>query len=122
MPAVNYLPDVLETTEAERLATVYLQSLEAQRKQFNGRATVRTLAPATTFVLADHGEHDADLSDVGEDAARFVVLNVVHTARNNINADATLKAERLSVVIVPVLPSMASRRSSAQRRSHRRIT
>jgi len=47
--------------EAQRLASVYLQSLESARKRFEGRATVRTLAPATTFVLADHAEHDSDL-------------------------------------------------------------
>ena len=81
--------------EAERLAAVHLQSLEAQRKQFAGRATVRTLAPATTFVLADHAEHDADLLGLGDDSARFVVLSVVHKARNNINADAKAGLQHL---------------------------
>lgn len=82
-------------TEAERLNSVYLQSLEAQRKQFTGRATVRTLAPATTFVLADHAEHAADLSLAGDDAARFVALNVVHKARNNLNANAKAGLQHL---------------------------
>ncbi|WP_052162384.1 type VI secretion system Vgr family protein [Aquabacterium sp. NJ1] len=81
--------------EAERLATVYLQSLQAQRKQFDGRATVRTLAPATTFTLLDHAEHDTDLLQGGDDAARFVVLGVVHAARNNMSADAKAGLQHL---------------------------
>jgi type VI secretion system secreted protein VgrG len=74
--------------EADRLAMVQLQSLQAQRKRFIGRGTVRTLAPATTFVLADHAEHDADIAQAGDDASRFVVLQLVHQARNNLRADA----------------------------------
>jgi len=81
--------------EAQRLASVYLQSLESARKRFDGRTTVRTLAPATTFVLADHAEHDSDLLSGGDDAARFAVLRVVHKARNNINADAKAGLQHL---------------------------
>ncbi|HEX5355141.1 MAG TPA: type VI secretion system Vgr family protein [Aquabacterium sp.] len=81
--------------EAQRLATVYLQSLEARRKQFEGRATVRTLAPATTFTLADHSEHDLDMLNLGGDASQFVVLNVVHRARNNMSADAKAGLQQL---------------------------
>ncbi|MBI2734854.1 MAG: type VI secretion system tip protein VgrG [Aquabacterium sp.] len=81
--------------EAERLALVHLQSLQARRKQFEGRATVRTLAPATTFTLLDHAEHDADLLHGGDDAALFVVLSVVHTARNNLSADAKAGLQHL---------------------------
>ncbi len=81
--------------EAERLATVQLQALHALRKQFSGRGTVRTLAPATTFVLADHAEHDADLLNLGDDAARFVALSVTHRARNNLSADAKAGLQHL---------------------------
>lgn len=81
--------------EAQRLATVYLQSLEARRKQFEGRGTVRTLAPATTFTLADHSEHDLDLLNLGGDTSQFVVLNVVHRARNNMSADAKAGVQQL---------------------------
>jgi hypothetical protein len=35
------------------------------------------------------------VSDVGEDATRFVVLNVVHTARDNNNADAKAGLQHL---------------------------
>lgn len=71
--------------EAQRLATTQMQALQARRKQFEGRGTVRTLAPATTFVLRDHHEHDLA---TGEDACRFAVLSVTHRARNNLSADA----------------------------------
>lgn len=59
------------------------QALQAQREQYSGQATVRTLAPATTFVLGDHAEHDADRLRAGDEAARFAVLRVTHRARNN---------------------------------------
>jgi type VI secretion system secreted protein VgrG len=81
--------------EAARLATVQLQSLEARRKQFRGQGTVRILAPATTFTLADHAEHDLDVSQSGDDAARFAVLSVVHQARNNLSADAQAGLQHL---------------------------
>jgi type VI secretion system secreted protein VgrG len=82
--------------EAERLAVIKLQSLQARRKAFHARGTVRTLAPATTFVLADHAEHDCDLLDGGDDdAARFAVLSVVHKARNNLGADAKAGLQHL---------------------------
>ncbi len=82
-------------SEAERLATVQLQALQAQRKQFSGKGTVRTLAPASTFVLADHAEHDADRTRAGDEAARFVALSATHRARNNLSADAKAGLQHL---------------------------
>lgn len=84
--------------EAQRLATVHLQALEARRKQFHGRGTVRTLAPATAFVLRDHFEHP--LSE-GDEAARFVVLSVTHQARNNLSADAQAGLQHLLGPVAP---------------------
>jgi len=81
--------------EAYRLATVQRQSLEARRKQFRGEGTVRTLAPATTFILADHAEHDTDIGSSSIDAARFAVLSVLHQARNNLSADAKAGLQHL---------------------------
>lgn len=69
---------------AERHARLRLEALEAERKQFEGAGTVRTLAPGTTFRLHDHPEH----SGLGGDD-EFVVLRVTHTARNNLAADPT---------------------------------
>jgi type VI secretion system secreted protein VgrG len=70
-----------ETPEqAERRTLVQLQGLQTLRKRFEGRATVRMLAPGSTFTLLDHAEHDANLA--GGDDASFVVLGVVHRARN----------------------------------------
>ena len=85
--------------EAQRLATVQLQALEARRKQFHGRGTVRTLAPATTFVLREHSDHDLA---AGEDAARFAVLSVTHQARNNISADAQAGLQHLLGQVSPL--------------------
>jgi len=83
-----------ETPEqAERRTLVQLQGLQTLRKRFEGRATVRTLAPGSTFTLLDHAEHDAHLAG-GADAS-FVVLGVVHRARNNLNADAKAGLQQL---------------------------
>ncbi|MEY2842163.1 MAG: hypothetical protein RI920_200, partial [Pseudomonadota bacterium] len=85
-----------ETPEqAERRTRIQLQGLEAARKRFEARATVRTLAPATTFTLLDHAEHDADRAQGGDEASRFVVLGVVHRVRNNLNADAKAGLQQL---------------------------
>ncbi|MBO4120755.1 type VI secretion system tip protein VgrG [Cupriavidus gilardii] len=67
--------------QAQRIARMAMESLEVRNKAFHGGGTVRTLAPATTFSLLDHYEHDAD----EEDGRRFVVLSVTHEARNNFN-------------------------------------
>ncbi len=85
-----------ETPEqAERRTRIQLQGLEAARKRFDARATVRTLAPATTFTQLDHAEHDADRALAGDEASRFVVLGVVHRVRNNLNADAKAGLQQL---------------------------
>lgn len=70
-----------DAAQAQRVARVAMESLELRNKRFTGAGTVRTLAPATCFTLADHYEHDGDEGD----ARRFAVLAVVHAARNNFN-------------------------------------
>jgi type VI secretion system secreted protein VgrG len=87
--------------EAQRLATLQMEALQARRKQFHGRGTVRTLAPATTFVLHDHAEHNPGAD--GPEASRFVVLSVVHRARNNLGADAQAGLQHLLGHAVPTL-------------------
>jgi len=69
---------------AQRRARIQLEALEAERKQFEGAGTVRTLAPGTTFSLCDHPDHSG-LG--GQD--EFTVLRVTHRARNNLAADAS---------------------------------
>ena len=40
--------------QAERRVLIQQQSLQAERKRFEGAATVRTLQPGTTFTLREH--------------------------------------------------------------------
>lgn len=93
-----------DAAQADRRALVQMQALESARKRFEGQGTVRTLAPATTFVLAGHADHDASLlsnpsTGVGEPGteAHFAVLGVVHRARNNLSADAQAGLAQLFV-------------------------
>lgn len=64
------------TAHGERLAQHALAAVRVQDEQFNARGTVRTLAPGRIFDLVDHWAHTGD-------DARFVVLSVRHSARNN---------------------------------------
>ncbi|MDP9994666.1 type VI secretion system VgrG family protein [Variovorax boronicumulans] len=82
------------SAQGERLLSNALQALELRNKRFEGQSAVRTLAPATTFSLTGHEQHDKD----SEEDRRFAVLAVRHIARNNFDED--LKAgvgERLGL-------------------------
>jgi type VI secretion system secreted protein VgrG len=70
--------------QGQRIAANQLQALEASNKTFTGAGTVRTLAPATSFTLHGHPEHDREGSD---DDRTFVVLRVAHLAHNNLSAE-----------------------------------
>ncbi|PLC01432.1 type VI secretion system tip protein VgrG [Variovorax sp. RO1] len=71
------------SAQGERLLANALQALELRNKRFEGRSAVRTLAPATTFTLSGHEQHDKD----SEQERRFAVLAVRHIARNNFDED-----------------------------------
>ena len=58
--------------QGERLLSNALQALELRNKRFEGQSAVRTLAPATTFTLSGHAQHDQD----SEEDRRFAVLAV----------------------------------------------
>jgi type VI secretion system secreted protein VgrG len=68
----------------QRIADRQMQALEARREVFTGAGTVRTLAPGTTFTLAEHAVHD--LAD-GDDKRTFAVTRVVHQMHNNLSAE-----------------------------------
>ncbi|MCR6476618.1 type VI secretion system tip protein VgrG [Variovorax sp. ZS18.2.2] len=71
------------SAQGERLLSNALQALELRNKRFAGQSAVRTLAPATTFTLTGHEQHDKD----SEEERRFAVLAVRHIARNNFDED-----------------------------------
>ena len=73
---------------AERVARLQLEALEARNKTYHGEGTVRTLAPATTFVLTEHPIHDVDRGQGGDAAASFAVIAVQHVGRNNLDSQA----------------------------------
>lgn len=74
--------------QAERAARRQLEALEARNKLYHGESSVRTLAPATTFVLTGHAIHDTDRIAGGDAAATFAVIAVQHRARNNLSFGA----------------------------------
>ena len=80
-----------DTAQGDRLALRQLQALDAGRLQLQGRGTVRTMAPGQHFSLCDHPEHD------GTEPTRdtFVVLNVRHTARSNLQSGSSARLDQL---------------------------
>jgi type VI secretion system secreted protein VgrG len=74
--------------QAEHAARRQLEALEARNKTYHGESTVRTLTPATTFVLTDHAIHDLNLSTDSDSDATFAVISVRHRARNNLSSAA----------------------------------
>lgn len=73
---------------AERTALLQLEALEARNKTYHGQSTVRTLAPASTFVLTEHPIHDQDRQQGGDNTASFAVIAVQHVGRNNLDSQA----------------------------------
>lgn len=73
------------TAHGERMLGNQRQAIDARVKQFTGEGTVRTVAPGTTFTLADHPEHDRDEPE----QRQFLITAITHEARNNLRtADA----------------------------------
>ncbi|SPA56461.1 putative Rhs element VGR-related protein [Cupriavidus taiwanensis] len=68
--------------QAQRHARQLVEALEVRRLSFSGEGSVRTLAPASRFVLTGHYDYERVQ---GDDERRFVVLAVTHAARNNLN-------------------------------------
>lgn len=76
--------------QGERMLVNAAQALEARARSWQGESTVRTLAPATTFVLEGHHAHASE----SEDQRRFLVLQVAHSARNNFDEDLRQAVDR----------------------------
>jgi len=72
-----------DAAQGDRLVLRQMQAIDAMRSQASARGTVRSAAPATTFVFTDHAAHDGS----SEPRDRFVMLAVTHIARNNLRAD-----------------------------------
>ncbi|MCG2577542.1 type VI secretion system tip protein VgrG [Dechloromonas sp. XY25] len=68
------------SAHGERMLANQRQALDARMKQYTGQGTVRSAAPGTTFILADHPEHDLDLPE----HRKFLITAVTHEARNNL--------------------------------------
>ncbi|CAM3365337.1 type VI secretion system Vgr family protein [Cupriavidus taiwanensis] len=68
--------------QAQRHARQLVEALEVRRLSFAGEGSVRTLAPASRFMLTGHYDYERVQ---GDDERRFVVLAVAHAARNNLN-------------------------------------
>lgn len=64
----------------ERMLNNQRQAIDARLKQFHGEGSVRAAAPGTTFVLADHPEHDRDTAE----QRRFLITAITHHAHNNL--------------------------------------
>lgn len=87
--------------DSERAARHQLEALEARNKTYTGVSTVRTLEPATTFLLTGHPIHDPDRQQRGDQAATFAVINVQHQGRNNLTSDVHTLIDTLFANTMP---------------------
>ncbi len=69
--------------QGERMLGNAAQALAARVHTWQGESTVRTLAPATTFLIEGHYAHASET----DQERRFLVLETVHSARNNFDED-----------------------------------
>ena len=76
------------TQQGQRLADNLMQAIDARKEVHVAAGTVRTLAPATSFILHGHAQHDTSGND---DGRTFIVVRAVHLMHNNLSAE--LKAE-----------------------------
>ena len=87
-----------DAAQGARLALRQMQAIDALRAQAEGRGTVRSAAPATTFTLGDHPAHDG----LDDNRDRFVALAVRHVARSNIRADQRTQVQSLLGAIAAI--------------------
>ena len=76
--------------QGERMLANAAQALAARAHSWQGESTVRTLAPASTFVLDGHPAHEAE----SEGQRSFLVLEVAHSARNNFDEELSQAVAR----------------------------
>lgn len=77
------------SAHGERMLRNQRQAIDARIKQFEGQGTVRTVAPGTSFTLADHPEHDRD----DPEQRRFLITAVTHEARSALKEIGADRAE-----------------------------
>ena len=104
-------------THGERLQGARQQALDVRRTRYHAEGTVRTAAPGSVFVLADHDGHAHET----EAERRFAIVAVEHRARNNLAetvpdaiaalgeamADGGLKAALQNATTTTVEPALA---------------
>jgi type VI secretion system secreted protein VgrG len=76
--------------QGARIANHQMQALEARQEIHVGAGTVRTMAPGTTFTLADH----AVLDTRPDEERTFVVLRATHLMHNNLHAEVRASVEQ----------------------------
>jgi len=92
----------------QQMAVRHLQGLEVRKEIHVGAGTVRTMAPATRFVLNEQAHTDVTDSD---DERSFVALRVVHLMHNNLSAE--LRAEVGALLAPGALAEQVEQESAA---------
>ena len=87
-----------DAADGERKVRQQLESLQVRAHSHDGEGSWRALAPGARFELTQHPDH------AGDDA-RFICLQVLHEARNNLGAEIGVRAEDAlgNVLATPVL-------------------
>jgi type VI secretion system secreted protein VgrG len=95
--------------QGQRLAANQLQALSVAGQCITAAGSVRAFAPGSTFTLSGHV---GDLASQAGEPPRYILLSVIHHARNNLSAELQTAARLLvSGIKSAPSPGMASANS-----------
>jgi type VI secretion system secreted protein VgrG len=82
--------------QGQRLAANQLQALSVAGQSITAVGSVRAFAPGSTFTLSGHASDLAGQAGQVSEPTRYILLSVTHHARNNLSAELTTAAGRVS--------------------------
>jgi type VI secretion system secreted protein VgrG len=84
------------TAQGQRLAANQLQALSVAGQRITAAGSVRAFAPGSTFTLSGHVGDLAGQAAQASEPTRYVLLSVIHHAKNNLSAELKTAAGRVS--------------------------
>jgi type VI secretion system secreted protein VgrG len=100
--------------QGQRLARNQLQAHSVAGHTISAAGSVRTLRPATTFTLSGHASSPISSPSATE---RYVVLSVIHHARNNLSAQLRAQASVVTQKARAAMQFIAQRRPPVPRKT-----
>jgi type VI secretion system secreted protein VgrG len=97
--------------QGQRLAANQLQALSVVGQSITAAGSVRAFAPGSTFTLSGHASDLASQASQASEPTRYILLSVIHHAKNNLSAELKTAAGRVSVIKSAASPIRMGARS-----------